>query len=86
MSSSKERHTKAEEFVTVRRAAEILEVSEQTVRRTIATGELDAVLVRSCVRIPVSALKKFVQGRRYLDVKNRQRSARKPLHRIFRRK
>ena len=84
MSSPKELNTKPE-FVTVRRAAEMLEVSERTVRRTIAAGELDAVLVRSCVRIPVSALKKFVQDRRYLDVKNRQRSARTPRRRFFRR-
>lgn len=48
-----------ERYLSVRETAEMLSLSEKTIRRRIDAGELDAVRVgsgRSSVRIPVAAV------------------------------
>lgn len=51
-------------LVSVRRAAELLDVSVDTVRRLIAAGDLDAVrLGYRTLRVPVSSLSQLVARR-----------------------
>ena len=52
-------------LVTPEEAAAILSVGRTTVYELIASGELESVHVKSCRRIPVVALERFV--RRLLD-------------------
>ena len=55
-------------YLTVARVAELLSVSELTVRRKIATGEIPAVKLatagRGAVRIPEDALEAWPQAGR----------------------
>jgi excisionase family DNA binding protein len=48
-------------LVTPEEAAAILSVGRTTVYELMATGELESVHVKSCRRIPVAALERFVQ-------------------------
>jgi excisionase family DNA binding protein len=51
------------EFVTITETARRLQLSERTIRRLIACGELDAVRVGHRVRVPLAAVREF-KGRR----------------------
>lgn len=52
------------EFITKAEAAEILRVSETTVERLIASGQLPAYrIARACTRIDKADLLEYVRGR-----------------------
>jgi excisionase family DNA binding protein len=48
-------------LVTPEEAAAILSVGRTTVYEFIATGQLESVQIKSCRRIPMAALQRFVQ-------------------------
>jgi excisionase family DNA binding protein len=48
-------------LVTPEEAAAILSVGRTTVYELMATGELESVHVKSCRRIPLAAIERFVQ-------------------------
>jgi excisionase family DNA binding protein len=48
-------------LVTPEEAAAILSVGRTTMYELMATGELESVHVKSCRRIPLAALERFVQ-------------------------
>jgi len=56
----KEHHE--ERFYSVKRAAELLDMGESTVRRLIAQGELRAVRVGGKLLIPASSLREVVES------------------------
>lgn len=46
--------------ITVEEAAKRLGVSRSTAYRAVAAGDLHAVRIRSCVRVPVASLAAFL--------------------------
>ncbi len=48
-------------LVTPEEAGEILSIGRTTVYELMATGQLESVQIKSCRRIPVAALERFVQ-------------------------
>jgi excisionase family DNA binding protein len=50
------------EAVTVAQAADILSVSEKTIRRLIALEELKPVRLLRSVRIPIKQIKRLLEG------------------------
>jgi excisionase family DNA binding protein len=52
-----------DDLLTVAQAAALLTVSEATVRRMLASGELTRVEVRGCVRIKASEVADIKKGR-----------------------
>jgi excisionase family DNA binding protein len=56
--------SKIEKHYSIRKAAELLGISQVTIRRRIADGSLPAVLIAAnCTRISESALEQFLQER-----------------------
>ena len=51
-------------LVSIKTAARVLDLSEETVRRMITDGELDSTQVRRAVRIPWTSLTALVPGSR----------------------
>lgn len=49
-------------LLTVAEAAELLEFDQARVYRLIRNGELGSVRIRSCRRVPVSAVKDYQRG------------------------
>ena len=49
-------------LVTPEEAAVILSVGRTTVYELMATGQLESVHIKSCRRIPVAALQRFVES------------------------
>jgi excisionase family DNA binding protein len=54
-------------LLRVREAAEILRVSEKTIRRLISSGNLTAVRIGRLVRIPVRAINRMIECESYCD-------------------
>ena len=60
-------------FVSISEVAESLGLSEMTIRRLIAEGELEAVAPRPrCIRISQSSLEKFLKRKAIPTRSNRQ--------------
>jgi excisionase family DNA binding protein len=47
---------------TVSEVAEALRVSERTIRRAIAAGQLQSIRVGRCVRVPAESIQQFVSS------------------------
>ncbi|MBI2304628.1 MAG: excisionase family DNA-binding protein [Chloroflexi bacterium] len=50
------------QFVSVKQAASLLQVSERTIRRLVATNEIPAYYIRSLVRIQWSDIMEYVEA------------------------
>lgn len=61
------------QMFTVREVARALRVSESTVRRIVASGELEAVKIRNVVRVPKTRLERWLATRRYGVVRQEER-------------
>ena len=56
--------SKIEKHYTIKKAAELLGISHETIRRRIFDGSLPAVIIAAnCTRIPESALAQFLKER-----------------------
>lgn len=55
-------------WLQVKEAAELLNVSEATIRRCLRSGELEGIKVRGAVRVDRDDLERMSKRRRYVDV------------------
>ena len=69
---------------TVRQAAHALNVSESTVRRMLAEGQLEGTKIRKCVRIFPQAIAKAARERQYAEIRCQAKSRR--ISRFFRKR
>jgi excisionase family DNA binding protein len=72
-------------WLKVGEAAELLNVSESTIRRCLADGELEGIKVRGAVRADRDSIGRMARKRRYADVARGEKgSARRWLPRLSR--
>ena len=53
------------DFYTILEVSKILNMSQKSVRRYVASGELDSIKINTSYRIPKEALEKFINQKNF---------------------
>ncbi len=69
MSYGKSRGVRPPRWLNVHEAAELLNVSKTTIRRLLASGDLEAAKVRGAVRVDGDDVGRYLKERRYADLR-----------------